>query len=60
MRRPRAATFRSSPLTAHALKGDDQRCLAAGMDGYLAKPIHAKELFAVIEGLDPGPCCRSR
>jgi CheY-like chemotaxis protein len=36
-------------MTAHALKGDCERCLAAGMDGYIAKPIHAKELFALIE-----------
>ena len=36
-------------VTAHAMKGDRERCLAVGMDGYLAKPIQAKELFAVIE-----------
>jgi CheY-like chemotaxis protein/HPt (histidine-containing phosphotransfer) domain-containing protein len=38
-------------MTAHALKGDRQRCLEAGMDDYVAKPIHAKELFQAIEGL---------
>ena len=36
-------------MTAHALKGDRQRCLDAGMDGYVAKPIRAEELFDTIE-----------
>ncbi len=36
-------------LTAHALKEDRQRCLDAGMDGYLAKPIRAKDLYETIE-----------
>ena len=37
-------------MTAHALKGDRERCLEAGMDDYIAKPIHAQELFDLIEG----------
>ena len=36
-------------LTAHAMKGDEERCLAAGMDGYLAKPIQLRLLEAVLE-----------
>ena len=36
-------------LTAHAMKGDKERFLAAGMDGYVPKPIQPKELFEVIE-----------
>ena len=40
-------------LTAYAMKGDRERCLAAGMDGYLSKPIQAKELFTVIEQFYP-------
>ncbi len=38
-------------LTAHALKGDAERCLAAGMDGYIAKPIRPEKLFGEIERL---------
>jgi two-component system sensor histidine kinase/response regulator len=36
-------------MTAHALKGDQERCFAAGMDGYIAKPIRTSELFTAIE-----------
>jgi HPt (histidine-containing phosphotransfer) domain-containing protein len=36
-------------MTAHALKGDRERCLAAGMDGYLAKPIRQDDLYRTIE-----------
>jgi two-component system sensor histidine kinase/response regulator len=36
-------------LTAHAMKGDQERCVAAGMDGYLSKPIRPQELDAILE-----------
>ena len=38
-------------MTAHALKGDRERCLQAGMDNYIAKPIEAAELLATVERL---------
>jgi two-component system, sensor histidine kinase and response regulator len=36
-------------VTAHTMKGDRERCLAAGMDGYIAKPINPSELAKVIQ-----------
>jgi PAS domain S-box-containing protein len=37
-------------MTAHAMRGDRQRCLAAGMDDYLPKPLNAKMLVQLVEG----------
>jgi two-component system sensor histidine kinase/response regulator len=42
-------------MTAHAMQGDRERCLAAGMDGYVAKPIEPQALFATVETLAPAP-----
>ena len=36
-------------ITAHAMKGDREKCLAAGMDGYITKPLRLNEMFELIE-----------
>jgi PAS domain S-box-containing protein len=38
-------------MTAHAMAGDLERCLAAGMDGYVTKPVNSADLFATIENV---------
>jgi PAS domain S-box-containing protein len=38
-------------MTAHAMQGDRERCIAAGMDGYLAKPIDPKSFLQTVEGI---------
>ena len=45
-------------MTANAMKGDREQCLAAGMDDYIAKPIHSLQLFPLLEkyaSLDHAP-----
>jgi len=41
-------------MTAHAMKGDEERCLAAGMDGYLSKPIERRRLAELLERFQSG------
>jgi HPt (histidine-containing phosphotransfer) domain-containing protein len=49
--------FRNVPIvamTAHAMKGDRERCLASGMDAYIAKPVQARKLIRMVERLAAG------
>jgi two-component system, sensor histidine kinase and response regulator len=47
-------------ITAHAMQGDRQRCLAAGMDGYVTKPINVTELCGAMEQALSTQLCRGR
>src|SRR5262249_40630422 len=38
-------------MTAHAMKGDRERCLQVGMDGYISKPLQPNDVFETVEGL---------
>jgi CheY-like chemotaxis protein len=39
-------------MTAYALEGDRERCLKAGMDGYISKPVQIEELRSALERPD--------
>jgi signal transduction histidine kinase/CheY-like chemotaxis protein len=56
IRRAEQATLKHVPIlamTAHAMKGDQEKCLASGMDGYVSKPIRPDDLRQAIEDLVP-------
>jgi signal transduction histidine kinase/ActR/RegA family two-component response regulator len=40
-------------MTGYAMKDDRQRCIDAGMDGYICKPIRSQELFDIVESFAP-------
>ncbi|MBI3652450.1 MAG: response regulator [Acidobacteria bacterium] len=56
IRQREATTNRHTPIvamTAHAMKGDRERCLEAGMDEYVSKPVRAAALFKAIKNVIP-------
>lgn len=57
IRRKEQGTGRHLPivaLTANAMEGDRERCLASGMDGYVAKPVRSVELYSALESIVKG------
>ena len=61
IRKREKLTGRRTPiiaLTAHALKEDRERCLSAGMDAYVTKPIRSAELFGVIQNVLQSPAAK--
>jgi signal transduction histidine kinase/DNA-binding response OmpR family regulator len=56
IRKAEAAAGRRIPIfamTAHAMKGDAERCCAAGMDGHIPKPIRPADLYAIVDACPP-------
>jgi two-component system, sensor histidine kinase and response regulator len=51
MREPKKAQVPIVAMTAYAMKADEDRCLAAGMNAYVAKPIDSRKLIDAVEGL---------
>ncbi len=54
IRKQEQGSGRHTPIlavTAHAMEGDRERCIEAGMDDYMSKPIHSKDLLVKIEAM---------